>query len=136
MQMRMSWHKLGKGVDDSDNRFTELLSHHVSIPNFILFLDAPTEVVLNRIARRSIDAEQVIEATYLNSLRARYYKLWENWTRCPVYVLETTNLNYVDNPEHADYICNMIEGYLHNHPLPDAPKPYQQNSGQRVLFNY
>ena len=121
---------------DLYNRFTELLSHHVSIPDFILFLDAPTEDVLRRIARRSIDAEQVIEASYLNALRTRYYKLWENWTRCPVYVLETTNINYVDNPDDADYICNMVDGYLRHDPLPDAPKPYQQNSAQKLLFNY
>ena len=120
---------------DLYNRFNELLSHHVSIPDFILFLDAPTEVVLGRIARRSIDAEQVIEADYLNALRRRYYKLWDNWTRCPVYVLDTTNLNYVDNPEHADFMCSLVDGYIHHKPVDNAPSPYQRNDAQRVLFN-
>ncbi len=121
---------------DLYNRFTELLSHHVSIPDFIMFLDAPTDIVLSRIARRSIDAEQVIEADYLNSLRTRYYRLWENWTRCPVYVLDTSNLNYVDNADDADNICRMIEGYLEHNPVAGAPLPYQQQGGkQKVLFN-
>ncbi len=121
---------------DLYNRFTELLSHHVSVPDFILFLDAPTDIVLGRIARRSIDAEQVIEADYLNSLRSRYYHLWENWTRCPVYVLDTSSLNYVDNTNDADFMCKLIEGYLQHNPIPEAPRPYQQTTGkQRVLFN-
>ena len=119
---------------DLYNRFTELLSHHVSIPDFILFLDAPTDVILKRIARRSIDAEQVIEASYLDSLRRRYYHLWENWTRCPVYVLDTTELNYVDDEGDAGFMCRLIDGYLRHDPVPGAPKPYQQNTRQRTLF--
>ena len=120
---------------DLYNRFTELLSHHVSIPDFILFLDAPTDIILNRIARRSIDAEKVIEADYLNALRVRYYRLWENWSRCPVYVLDTSDMNYVDNLEDENYICNLVEGYLKHSPIPGAPRPYQQLGGQKVLFN-
>ncbi|MBQ8038248.1 MAG: deoxynucleoside kinase [Proteobacteria bacterium] len=116
------------------NRFTELLSHHVSVPNFILFLDAPTDVVLDRIARRSIASEQVIEASYLDALRRRYYSLWEHWTRCPVYVLDTTMLNYVDNQDDADFMCRLVEGYIKHDPIPEAPRPYQQTSGQRLLF--
>lgn len=120
---------------DLYNRFTGLLSHHVSIPNFILFLDAPTDVVLQRISRRSIDAEQVIEGAYLDALRTRYYRLWENWTKCPVYVLDTTELNYVDDAKDADFICRLIDGYLRHDPIAEAPNPYQQNSRQRLLFN-
>jgi len=116
------------------NRFTSLLSHHVSTPDFILFLDAPTSEIQSRIARRSIEAEQVIEADYLDALRERYYQLWASWTRCPVYVLETSALNYVDSPEDADFLCRLVDGYLMHHPLPGAPKPYQQSSAQRVLF--
>jgi deoxyadenosine/deoxycytidine kinase len=119
---------------DLYNRFTELLSHHVSIPDFILFLDAPTDIVLGRIARRSIDAEQVIEASYLDALRARYYRLWDNWTRCPVYVLDTSKLNYVDNPEDADYMCSLIEGYMKHSPISGAPRPYLQPDNQKSLF--
>lgn len=120
---------------DLYNRFTELLSHHVSIPDFILFLDAPTDIILSRIARRSREAEHIIEAEYLDSLRVRYYNLWKNWTRCPIYVLDTSELNYVDNSTDADYMCKLVDGYIRHDPLPGAPRPYQQNAGQRLLFN-
>jgi len=115
------------------NRFAGLLSHHVTIPDFILFLDAPTDVIQRRIARRSIEAEQVIEADYLNSLRERYYRLWDSWTKCPVYVVDTTAMNYVDNPKDAAFMNRMIEGYLSGNPIAEAPKSYQdlktQDSG-------
>ena len=108
------------------NRFAGLLSHHVTIPDFIIFLDAPTDVIQKRIARRSIEAEQVIEASYLNSLRERYYKLWDNWTKCPVYVIDTTLMNYVDNPKDAAYMNRIIDGYLSGEPVEGAPKSYQE----------
>ena len=120
---------------DLYNRFTELLSHHVSVPDFILFLDAPTDIVLSRIARRSREAEHVIEAEYLDALRTRYYNLWNNWTRCPIYVIDTSKLNYVDIKEDADYMCRLVDGYIHHNPVAGAPTPYHEVAGQRMLFN-
>ena len=116
------------------NRFTELLSHHVSTPDFILFLDAPTHIILSRIQKRSIQAEQVIEAEYLDALRSRYYSLWNNWTRCPIYALDTSNLNYVENKNDADKICRLIEGYLNHTPVAGAPMTWGQSQQQRMLF--
>ncbi len=107
------------------NRFTGLLSNHVTTPDFILFLDAPTDVIQKRIARRSIEAEQVIENSYLDSLRERYYRLWDSWTKCPIYVLDTTHRNYVDDPKDAAYMNRMIEGYLKGEPIEGAPLAYQ-----------
>lgn len=108
------------------NRFAGLLGHHVTVPDFILFLDAPTDIIQKRIARRSIQAEQVIEASYLNSLRERYYRLWDSWTQCPVYVIDTTAMNYVDDPKQAAFMNRMIEGYLEGTPIPNAPRSYQE----------
>lgn len=116
------------------NRFTQLLSHHVSVPDFILFLDAPTDIVLSRIQHRSIDAEQVIEASYLDALRVRYYRLWNNWNACPVYVLDTSHLNYVDSEADADFMCRLVQGYLQNKPIAEAPLPWGQNGTQRSMF--
>lgn len=116
------------------NRFTDLLSHHVCSPDFILFLDAPTDIILSRIHRRSIDAEQVIEASYLEALRTRYYALWNQWKQCPVYILDTSHLNYVDFQEDADYICRLVQGYLNNAPIQGAPLPLAESPKGCSLF--
>lgn len=116
------------------NRFTDLLSHHVSCPDFILYLDAPTDVILSRIHKRSIDAEQVIEADYLDALRARYQDLWAHWKQCPIYVLDTTNINYVENEADADFMCRLIGGYLSGKPADGAPKALGKQSEGRLLF--
>ena len=106
------------------NKFSGLLSQNVSTPEFVLFLDAPTEVILKRISRRGISAEQTIPAQYLNDLRQRYYQLWAEYTKAPVYILNTAQINYIDSAEDQQHILQMIDGWLSGNPLPDAPQPY------------
>lgn len=117
-------------------RFGGLLSQHIAKPNFVLFLDAPTEVIMKRIERRGIQAEQAINPEYLNDLRRRYYDLWKSYTDAPVYVLDTTLINYIDNEKDQTYIMQLIDGWLSQSPLQGAPKPYcGENSTQIPLFN-
>ena len=106
------------------DRFASLLGSSVAIPEFVLFLDAPTDTVLKRIQRRAIASEQVIEGSYLESLRERYYSLWERYEAAPVYVLNTDEINYVDDAQAQERILKMIQGWLDGEPVEGAPKPY------------
>ena len=118
------------------DRFAALLGDGVPAPDFVLFLDAPTEVIRGRIARRAIAAEQVIEASYLDSLRRRYYRLWDRYTDAPIYVLNTENIDYVDNPDDLERVVQMLEGWMCGRPVPGAPEAYgAQNPSQLRLFS-
>jgi len=116
------------------DRFTSLLSGSVPDPDFVVFLDAPTEVILERISRRAIQAEQQITRDYLDSLRERYYDLWDGYDAAPVYVLDTTRINYVDDPEDARRVLRMIRGWLDGEPDVGAPEPYTRPAEQLSLF--
>jgi deoxyguanosine kinase len=116
-------------------RFAGLLGPNVPKPDFVVFLDSPTEVIRNRIARRAISAEQVIEAAYLDALRESYHRLWADYTDAPVYVLDTSQLNYVDNPEHQKAIIEMIQGWLKGQPVSGAPASLKsEREAQPSLF--
>lgn len=117
------------------DRFTSLFSGRVPEPDFVLFLDAPTQVITERIARRAIEAEQVIAADYLDSLRERYYALWDRYREAPVYVLDTSALNYVDDPRDAAQMLALIQGWLDGEPVEGAPQPYQRPAQQLTLFS-
>jgi len=117
------------------DRFAHLLKDRVPTPDLVLFMDAPTDVIISRIQRRAIDAEQVIEPGYLDSLRDRYYALWERYTEAPVYVLDTSDLNYVDDTDHRDHMLAMIRGWLDGQPLPGSPAAFHdRRQGQLDLF--
>lgn len=120
---------------DLYDRFSALLGDGAPRPDFVLFLDSPTEVIRARIRRRAISAEQVIEASYLDSLRESYYRLWDRYTDAPVYVLDTQNLNYVDNEEDQKTVLEMIRGWLNGKPAPGAPASYvREREAQPSLF--
>lgn len=117
------------------DRFADLLGDGVPAPDFVVFLDAPTEVVRGRIAKRAIAAEQVIEASYLDSLRRRYYRLWDRYEDAPVYVVNTETIDYIDDTADQERMLQMLEGWMNGRPLPGAPEAYRpHNQAQLRLF--
>ena len=97
--------------------------------------DGALEIIQKRIARRAIDAEQVIEADYLNALRDGYHRIWASYTDAPVYVLNTAELNYVDNPEDRKTVIEMVQGWLNSQPIPGSPASLQsEREVQPSLF--
>lgn len=117
---------------DLYRRFAGLLPEPPPRPDFVLFLDADTEVIRSRIAKRGIPAEQIIPAAYLNELRSRYLALWERYTAAPVYVLRTDSIDYVNDPSHRAAVLGMVRGWLDGRPTPGAPPRYGQ--AQTPLF--
>ena len=116
------------------DRFSSLLQGSIEEPDFVLFLDSPTEVVQDRIARRSREGEDVISEEYLDSLRDRYYQLWARYTAAPVYVIDTSEIHYVDSEEDKDYMLRLVDGWLSGRPIAGAPTPYKAPSQQLTMF--
>ena len=120
---------------DLYDRFAGHLGESVVRPDFVIFLDSPTDVVVNRIARRAISAEQVIEPAYLDGLRDGYHRLWSGYTEAPVYVVDTQEINYVDSDQDQLMILRMIRGWLEGQPVPGAPASLQsEREVQPSLF--
>jgi deoxyadenosine/deoxycytidine kinase len=120
------------------DRFARMLCTSAPRPDFVLFLDAPTEVIMSRISKRGISSEQVIEADYLNSLRQRYYALWDRYSDAPVYILDTSTIDYTSTTDDSgrEYMKKLIQGWLNGKPIHGAPRPYKAPSGaaQMNLF--
>lgn len=115
------------------DRFATLLDETPVHPDFVVFLDADTDVILRRIARRAISAEQVIPAAYLDDLRERYYRLWARYTHAPVYVVRTDHVDYVGDPDARSRMLAMIRGWMEDAPVPGAPGPYLPSPGPRLF---
>ena len=116
------------------DRFSGLLQGSIEQPDFVVFLDSPTDVVRQRITRRSREGEDVIGADYLDSLRDRYYNLWAQYRAAPVYVIDTSQIHYVDSDEDKEYMLRLIDGWIAGHPISGAPAPYQPPTHQLSMF--
>ncbi|MBN2800582.1 MAG: deoxynucleoside kinase [Deltaproteobacteria bacterium] len=97
---------------DLYDRFAGALGESAPVPDLFIWLDAPTEVLMERIHRRQAPNEHLIEASYLEELRGRYKKLLAGWTACPILEIDNTDVNYVDDPEAMEQVLARIEAVL------------------------
>jgi deoxyadenosine/deoxycytidine kinase len=123
---------LGPEELDLYDRFAGLLGESVVPPDFVVFLESSTPTIVNRIRKRSIASEQVIAPSYLESLRDRYYALWDRYHAAPIYVIDTTHIDYVDNERDREWVLALLRGWLDGTPLPGAPKPYEGRRPQQL----
>ena len=103
------------------DRFAGLLGTQLVRPDLVLFLDAPTDVILSRIQCRGISAEAVIQPQYLDDLRDRYFRLWKDYDEAPVHYMETTDLDYVNDPDARAAVLGMIQDWLAGKGAPGVP---------------
>jgi deoxyguanosine kinase len=117
------------------DRFAGALSESNPKPDLLIFLDAPTDVIMHRIARRQAPGEQAIKAAYLDDLRDRYRKLLSSWTRCPVLRLDNRDMNYADDEGAQARLLSWIDAALEGGKLPpEAPGSISDREDQPSLF--
>ena len=70
-------------------------------PDLVIYLQAPVDVLLSRIARRGIDYEQQIERGYLEKLNQAYARLFHDYDASPLLIVNAASIDPVSNQ--ADY---------------------------------
>ena len=71
-----------------------LLNARVAKPDLVIFLQAPMEVILERIQRRGRAFERNIDVGYLEALVAAYQRFFAHYTETPLLVVDTADLNF------------------------------------------
>jgi len=95
-------------------RFAGALGESSPKPDLILYLDLPTEVLLQRIARRARPGESAISAEYIEDLRARYERLWAKYTDAPVLRVNNQSLNYADDSQARERILAIVRAAMYD----------------------
>ncbi len=90
-------------------------------PDLVVYLQAPVDVLLERIARRGIDYEQRISREYLERLNEAYARFFHEYDGAPLLIVNAASIDPVNNQ--ADYdellaaIRRMKKGRLYYNPL-------------------
>ncbi len=116
------------------DRFAGALGEQAPVPDLLIYLEAPTDVLMSRIERRQAPGEYLIERPYLEDLRARYEVLLESWTSCPVLRLNNEAINYVDSEEGRALVLRTVEAALNGETAPEAPGSDLDREAQPDLF--
>lgn len=93
------------------------------VPDLVIYLQAPVEVLFNRIQNRGIPAERLIERQYLLKLIDAYTNFFHYYDRSTLLVVNSAEIDLVNNDadyeQLLEYILNPLKGSRHYY----NPKP-------------
>jgi deoxyadenosine/deoxycytidine kinase len=102
-------------LDDNElfiyQRLYELLAADVPAPDLVLYLQAPTDVLLRRIHSRRRDPESVAlqpDDEYLRELNEAYHHFFFHYTATPLLVVETSQFDTEASDEALDDLIRQI----------------------------
>ncbi|MEA1981567.1 MAG: deoxynucleoside kinase [candidate division Zixibacteria bacterium] len=101
------------------------LSRDIPRPDLVIYLQASTPTLLNRIKKRSYNFEKPIDYDYLEMLNKAYDYYFFNYTDSPLLVVKTDEIDFVNNPEQFDDLIEQIK-------KPISGKKYYVPSGDFV----
>jgi deoxyadenosine/deoxycytidine kinase len=112
-------------LDDAEYALYEQVYAKLDIqapkPDLVVYLQAPVDVLLERIAKRGIGYEQRIERDYLERLNEAYARFFHEYEATPLLIVNAASIDPINNP--ADYdellaaIQRMKRGRLYYNPL-------------------
>jgi deoxyadenosine/deoxycytidine kinase len=92
------------------NQVYEHVTLDAPVPDLVIYLQAPEDVLLKRIAKRGIRYERMIDATYLRNLSEAYARMFLNYEAAPVLIVNAEHINLVDNDK--DYAALLEQIYV------------------------
>jgi deoxyguanosine kinase len=112
-------------LDDAEYALYEQVYTKLDIqppkPDLVVYLQAPVDVLLERIAKRGINYEQHIERQYLERLNEAYARFFHEFESAPLLIVNAAAIDPINNQ--ADYdellaaIQRMKRGRLYYNPL-------------------
>ncbi|HEV7631839.1 MAG TPA: deoxynucleoside kinase [Steroidobacteraceae bacterium] len=112
-------------LDEDEFRLYEQVHDKLAIdapqPDLVVYLQAPVDVLLDRIARRGIAYEGLIDRAYLTRLNEAYARFFHEYEAGPLLIVNAATIDPVNNG--ADYdelvaaISRMNRGRLYYNPL-------------------
>ena len=89
-------------------RVHTLLQVQVPTPDLVIFLQASTEMLLQRIAIRGKAYERELDRKYLEDLNAAYTHFFFHYTASPLLVVNTSDIDFVKRREDLEDLVKKI----------------------------
>jgi len=93
-------------------------------PDLVIYLQAPVDVLLERISRRGIGYEQNIARDYLERLNEAYARFFHEYEAAPLLIVNAASIDPVNNQPDYDELLGAVRrmrrGRLYYNPLRHA----------------
>jgi deoxyadenosine/deoxycytidine kinase len=112
-------------LDDDEYALYEQLYAKLDIQapkaDLVVYLQAPVDVLLERIARRGVDFEQYIDRKYLERLNEAYARFFHEFESAPLLIVNAASIDPIANQRDYDELLSAIRratrGRLYYNPL-------------------
>lgn len=115
-------------LDDDELRLYEQVYRQLTldapVPDLVVYLQAPVDILRERIAARGIPHEQVITQDYLQRVVDAYTHLFHFYDAAPLLIVNAADIDLVNSDGDyrclLDRICSISSGRHYFNPLPLA----------------
>ncbi len=112
-------------LDDDEFRLYEQVAGKLEIdapqPDLVVYLQAPVDVLLDRISRRGIAYEGLIDRGYLERLNEAYARYFHDYEASPLLIVNAASIDPVSNAQDYDELLAAVSrqqrGRLYYNPM-------------------
>ena len=90
-------------------KISPLLSERLPKPELVIYLQAHTDVLIDRIRKRRVPHERQIQRDYLDALNSAYNHFFFHYESTPLLVVKTDEIDFVNRPEHFEDLLRQVE---------------------------
>jgi len=99
-------------LDDSElmiyDKLYTMLEAQVPKPDLVIYLQAETARLVERIKKRKRGYEAGISEAYVNEVNKAYNYFFFHYNQTPLLVIDTTDIDFVSHEEHLDELVEQI----------------------------
>jgi deoxyguanosine kinase len=99
-------------LDDDELRLYEQVYQHLKldlpVPDLVIYLQAPVNILQERIRRRGINYERQASNDYLENLVDAYTQFFHQYNASPLLVVNASEINFVDNESDLQALVDHI----------------------------
>ena len=91
------------------DRIYQMLKPRTVTPDLVVYLQARTDVLLDRIRKRGRAEERPIGADYVEEVARAYAEYFFSYNEGPLLVVNASEIDFVGNPEHRRELLAVID---------------------------
>lgn len=97
---------------DMHSRLFPILASKLPPPDLVVYLQADTDVLMERIALRDRPFERAMSRQYIDSLRVAYDHFFDGFRDAPLLPIDTNEMDFVRVPDHLNAIADRVRARL------------------------
>lgn len=99
-------------LDEQEYKLYEQVYAHLTldapVPDLVIYLQAPVEVLIGRIAKRGIHYEKHIDAGYLDRLSQGYARFFHDYDAAPLLIVNAAHIDLVNSDSAYQELLQQI----------------------------